>query len=203
MRFLDYIKGHRKGKEARRIELESMYDSFLEEAIEGYDSLKGDHAKKILEMQSMISKRTKSNTRKYILSIAVSAAVVLIISYFSVFDQWSDKSKNIWSDTDENVSELYVYVPQEYLEKKQIEEIEVTPIVEIDNIDELLEPVSGIDVYIPEEYLERERNKMSTGKVQEKETSTTILNLDKILEPEAPINIYLPADYVKKKKLNS
>lgn len=198
MRFLDYIKGHRKGKEARRIELESMYDSFLEEAIEGYDSLKDDHAKRILEMQSLISKRSKSTTRKYALSIAVSVAIVLLISYLSVSNQWFDKS-NIWSDVDENTSsELYVYVPQEYVEKVQVENVEIAPIVEVDNIDELLETINGIDVYVPDEYLERERSKIATGKVQEKETSTMILNLDQILKPETPINIYLPSDYKEK-----
>ena len=39
MRLSDYIQGLRKGKEAHRLEKESMKDPFLADAIDGYKSL--------------------------------------------------------------------------------------------------------------------------------------------------------------------
>ena len=37
MKLLDYIRGLRKGKEAHRLEKESMKDPFLADAMDGYE----------------------------------------------------------------------------------------------------------------------------------------------------------------------
>lgn len=205
MKFLDYIKGFRKGKDARRIELDSMYDPFLEEAIEGYDSVQGDHMKRILEMQRKVSRKASPKGRKYFLSVASVAASVLLIAYFTVFDRFGEKSslsESILASDYSLDKDLYVYIPEDYVKKVQMKDISVSPTVDIDNINELLEP-SGIDIYIPEEYVERKRQKNYDKKFHEKETPAIILNLDEILLPEEPINIYVPEGYLKKKNLNS
>ena len=41
MRLSDYIQGLRKGKEAHRLEKESMKDPFLADAIDGYNQVEG------------------------------------------------------------------------------------------------------------------------------------------------------------------
>lgn len=42
MKLLDYIRGLRKGKEAHRLERESMQDPFLADAMDGYSQLGGN-----------------------------------------------------------------------------------------------------------------------------------------------------------------
>lgn len=39
MKLLDYIRGLRKGKEAHRLEKESMQDPFLADAMDGYNQV--------------------------------------------------------------------------------------------------------------------------------------------------------------------
>ena len=43
MKLLDYIRGLRKGKEAHRLEKESMKDPFLADAMDGYGQVEGNH----------------------------------------------------------------------------------------------------------------------------------------------------------------
>ena len=44
MQLKDYIQGNRRGKEANLLERESMNDPFLQGALDGFDSVAGDHA---------------------------------------------------------------------------------------------------------------------------------------------------------------
>ena len=44
MRLKDYIQSNKRGKEANRLEREAMSDPFLQEALEGFDTVAGDHA---------------------------------------------------------------------------------------------------------------------------------------------------------------
>ncbi len=56
MNLLDYIKGQRRGKDANAIERASFSDPFLRDAIDGFDSVKGDHLAAIRDMQHAIYK---------------------------------------------------------------------------------------------------------------------------------------------------
>ena len=47
MKLLDYIQGLRKGKEAHRLERESMQDPFLADAMDGYSQVEGNHEQRI------------------------------------------------------------------------------------------------------------------------------------------------------------
>ena len=47
MKLLDYIRGLRKGKEAHRLEKESMQDPFLADAMDGYNQVEGNHEQRI------------------------------------------------------------------------------------------------------------------------------------------------------------
>ena len=47
MKLLDYIRGLRKGKEAHRLERESMRDPFLADAMDGYSQVEGNHEQQV------------------------------------------------------------------------------------------------------------------------------------------------------------
>ena len=57
MKFRDYIKGDRRGKEAHRIELEAMRDPLLNDAIEGFDRTPGDHDAALERLSARIGER--------------------------------------------------------------------------------------------------------------------------------------------------
>ena len=58
MKLLDYIRGLRKGKEAHRLEKESMKDPFLADAIDGYNQVEGNHEQRIEQLRIQISARS-------------------------------------------------------------------------------------------------------------------------------------------------
>ena len=72
MKLLDYIRGLRKGKEAHRLEKESMKDPFLADAMDGYHQVEGDHEEQINKLRMKVNAHSakKRNTR--------SSAVVIL-----------------------------------------------------------------------------------------------------------------------------
>ncbi len=55
MKLLDYIRGLRKGKEAHRLERESMQDPFLADAMDGYSQVEGNHEQRIEKLRMQVS----------------------------------------------------------------------------------------------------------------------------------------------------
>ena len=55
MKLLDYIRGLRKGKEAHRLEKESMKDPFLADAMDGYHQVEGDHDEQINKLRMKVN----------------------------------------------------------------------------------------------------------------------------------------------------
>lgn len=185
MNFLNYIKGLRKGKEAHGIELDAMYDPFLDDAIDGYNSVKGNHMDRIVHMQNMVSKKTKSNKRWLLPSVASVAVVLFVISYFTIFDRFNTKD---YTDSES----LYVYIPEDYVIKIQMTDATINPSTEIDNIEEL-KPSESFNLYIPSEYLE----KIDTGTESTiSNPKAKISNLDEIIEVSQPIEIYISEKYL-------
>ena len=45
MNLKQYIRGRRRGKAARDLEKEALNDPFLNDAIDGYDAVPGDHSR--------------------------------------------------------------------------------------------------------------------------------------------------------------
>ena len=82
MRLKDYIQGDRRGKAANRLERESMNDSFLQDALDGFDAVAGDHLsnierleKKFITPPVMVSR----HYRKIGFYASVAASVLLLI----------------------------------------------------------------------------------------------------------------------------
>ncbi|GHT15284.1 hypothetical protein FACS189426_22720 [Bacteroidia bacterium] len=84
MNLENYIRGQRKGREINRLEREAMRDSFLSDALKGYDSVKGGHEKRIEEMQSRISQRTR-RVHYPLRSWSIAATILLVIGIGGYF----------------------------------------------------------------------------------------------------------------------
>ena len=85
MRLSDYIRGLRKGKEAHRLEKESMKDPFLADAIDGYNQVEGNHEQRIEQLRIQISARSTKKRNTYAIIWSVAACLVIgfgISSYF-------------------------------------------------------------------------------------------------------------------------
>ena len=85
MRLSDYIQGLRKGKEAHRLEKESMKDPFLADAIDGYNQVEGNHEHRIEQLRIQISARSTKKRNTYAIIWSVAACLVIgfgISSYF-------------------------------------------------------------------------------------------------------------------------
>lgn len=85
MRLSDYIQGLRKGKEAHRLEKESMKDPSLADAIDGYNQVEGNHEQRIEQLRIQISARSTKKRNTYAIIWSVAACLVIgfgISSYF-------------------------------------------------------------------------------------------------------------------------
>ena len=77
MGLLSYIRGDRKGKAAHELERKAMQDSFLSEALDGYDDADvQDTDKRLFRLQERVSRRT----RKRRIPIYGAVAAVLLLS---------------------------------------------------------------------------------------------------------------------------
>ena len=85
MKLKDYIQGKRHGEEANRLEREAMNDPFLNDAIDGFDSVEGDHLSVIGELEKQITNKTRSRKPfvRYLIT-GIAASMVLLIG-FSIF----------------------------------------------------------------------------------------------------------------------
>ena len=87
MKLLDYIRGLRNGKEAHRLERESMQDPFLADAMDGYSQVEGNHEQRIEKLRMQVSAHSakKKNTRAITWSIAACLAIGFGISSYFLF----------------------------------------------------------------------------------------------------------------------
>lgn len=76
MSLKDYIRGQRRGKEANRLERKAMDDPFLQEAIDGYDSVEGNHISAIEDLEKRLSSQKHINKRLW---LWVAAAVIVLL----------------------------------------------------------------------------------------------------------------------------
>lgn len=91
-----YIQGSRKGKEAHRLEKEAMRDPFLSEALDGYQSVEGNHVESIEEMRRRISRRTRSR-RDIITKWSIAASLLICVGFGSYF--WLNRQPEIPSQS--------------------------------------------------------------------------------------------------------
>lgn len=85
MKLSDYIKGLRKGKEAHRLEKESMRDPFLADALDGYQQVEGDHERRLEQLNRQVSARTSKVRFRRAVSWSVAACLALGVGISSYF----------------------------------------------------------------------------------------------------------------------
>lgn len=188
MKFLNYIYGNRKGKEAHRIEKNAMNDSFLSDAIEGYDSVPGNHADRIARMQSAITARSARRRPQGAWKVAVAAVglIVIVGGYFTLMNHESSMLTAHESDN----GYIDLYVPEDYVEQKRLEltaiqeqnpkkEVIATSIANISNLHEVITPIEPIRVYLPEGYaqLRKEELQELSNKKENREIKSSTINI--------------------------
>ena len=85
MKLLDYIRGLRKGKEAHRLEKESMQDPFLADAMDGYNQVEGNHEQRIEKLRMQVSAHSAKKKSTYAITWSIAACLIIgfgISSYF-------------------------------------------------------------------------------------------------------------------------
>lgn len=112
MKFLDYIKGRRKGKDAHRIEKDSMRDPFLYEAIEGFDSVNDNHIERISNIRKRL--KAKSGVNRYNHIWQTVAAAVVVIAGLSVYFLTDYHKSGLHAQVLNNNAIIEVYVPEAY-----------------------------------------------------------------------------------------
>lgn len=82
MKFKDYIRGSRYGKNANKLERKAMNDPFLQDAIDGYDAVESDFSKDLEELEKRIRKKTNADlkpTFSYKRFFSIAAIVLLLV----------------------------------------------------------------------------------------------------------------------------
>ena len=86
MSLKDYIQGNRSGKEANRIERQAMNDPFLQEALDGFDAVEGDHVTVIEKLEKRYTNpATPINRYKKLLWYGSVAASILLLMGVSLY----------------------------------------------------------------------------------------------------------------------
>ena len=97
MQLKDYIQGNKRGKDANRLEREAMNDPFLQGALDGFDSVAGNHAKIIKQLEEKYTHpvaASQPEKRKFFYW-AAAAAILLLIGFGSYFLLEKNKQNNL------------------------------------------------------------------------------------------------------------
>jgi hypothetical protein len=82
----DYIQGKKRGKEANRLERKALNDPFLQEAIDGFDAVGGNHLYALNALEKELEKRIESKeNRRRLWWIGIAASIVFVIGLGSLF----------------------------------------------------------------------------------------------------------------------
>jgi len=126
MNLKDYIKGARRGKEANRLEREAMNDPFLQDAMEGFDTVAGNHAEIIDKLEERVTyvshSRKKQRNWLFYGSVAASFLLVIGFSYYFLFVKAPNNSM-LMAENKSNASEqTEVYFEETETLENQYEE---------------------------------------------------------------------------------
>lgn len=142
---LQYIRGSRKGKEAHRLEKEAMKDPFLSDALDGYQTVGGNHVESIEEMRRRISRRTRSN-RDSITKWSIAASLLICLGFGSYF--WLNRQP----DLPERVQSMAVMEEQDIpLEQAHEEDIAAPAVAQVEALTIVDDDVAVADIVAEEE----------------------------------------------------
>lgn len=194
MKFIDYIHGSRKGKDAHRIEKDAMDDPFLAEAIEGYDSIRGNHADRIARMQSAITARSSHRRTTGAWKVAVAAVGLIVIAsgYFMLMNHQS----SMLTAHESNNGYIDLYVPEDYVEQKRLEltaiqeenpkkEITATSVANISNLHDVIAPIEPLRVYLPGNYAQQHQKE--ARETTFRQDNRNIIETEEVISSDVPL----------------
>ena len=87
MQLKDYIQGDRRGKDANRLEREAMSDPFLQDALEGFEAVAGNHAQIIDRLERKFTQPAIAphRGRRLFLAWSTAASVLLLVGFSAYF----------------------------------------------------------------------------------------------------------------------
>ena len=87
MRLNDYIQSARRGKEANRLEREALNDPFMQDALDGFDSVAGNHVEIIEELEKKYTHFAEvlQPGKRMFLYWSVAASILLLIGFSFYF----------------------------------------------------------------------------------------------------------------------
>ena len=97
MKLIDYIQGKRRGKEANELEREAMNDPFLQDAIDGFDAVSGDHLSAIQDLENQLQQKAtkrKQRVNYRLWAVGVAASIVLLLGIGSLLRYEMQKPDN-------------------------------------------------------------------------------------------------------------
>ncbi len=142
MNLKDYIRGERYGKEANRLEREAMENPFLQGAIDGYDSVEGDHYSVIQKLERQLAQPRKRVSKRVWIA-AAAALLLLLIGIPFLLHPPQPTDEPLVATTDTGVEKEIV--KEKSLEKRAVEEETVEEqVVEEKSVEEKTEALEEI-----------------------------------------------------------
>ena len=96
MQLKDYIQSNRRGKEANRLEREALNDLFMQDALDGFDTVAGDHIEIIEQLENKYTHSSVApQTEKRIFLYWSIAASILLLTGFGFYFFWERNENDI------------------------------------------------------------------------------------------------------------
>lgn len=214
MKFQDYIDSNKKGKAAHDFEKQAMNDPFLSEALDGFDTIAGNHSERIAYMSSRIAAKSATlnktgplieiDTKSGAWKIA-AATIGIIVACGGYFMMMNHKSSMLTAH-EASSNQIYLYLPQDYVDQKSMElsldmnsknDIEkIASANNISNLNEVIITVDPIQIYIPETYAELQKKELD----ELKSDRANKTYLDKNLAVNSNEMVYIAAASTNKNK---
>jgi outer membrane biosynthesis protein TonB len=80
MKLTDYISGDRRGHDAHLIEREAMRDALLQDALEGFDTVDGDHGEALRRLRRRLPTVRKQRRKRVVYRMAMAAVVAGVVA---------------------------------------------------------------------------------------------------------------------------
>ncbi|GHT73665.1 hypothetical protein AGMMS50262_05160 [Bacteroidia bacterium] len=109
-----YIHGHRRGNAVNRLEREAMSDAFLADAMEGYDTFKGNQAIQVKELQQQFSRQTPTANINF-LKISLILLVILLLGGVGAYFYLNPVSFSLKTETPIENNQPTVSLPADTL----------------------------------------------------------------------------------------
>ena len=113
MNLKQYIRGRRRGKAARDLEKEALNDPFLNDAIDGYDAVPGDHSRHLENLHRKVSRSSLERADFRRLAGLVAGLLILFaVNFFfyrkekvemTAMDTTAGQAEAVWEDTGKSV----------------------------------------------------------------------------------------------------